>query len=161
MLVRLLPDQISKFWPIIKYAIEQSLPPIVGEHPDKMNRILSSALCGQLDVWVSYNKGEDNKFEGIVLTELLFDEPSGTKNLLIYCLYGYELVANESWLQGLISLTKYAQSRQCNKIIAYTREGDLIDLAKSLGGETDYTFISFNVDKIVLQLNDLNGGQDV
>ena len=155
MLVRLLPDQISKFWPIIKYAIEQSLPPIVGEHPDKMNRILSSALCGQLDVWVSYNKGEDNKIEGIVVTEFLFDEPSGTKNMLIYCLYGYNEVTDESWLYGISGLAKYAQSRQCNQIVTYTDIPYMIDLAKKIGGEADYTFISFDVGKIVKSLNDL------
>jgi len=158
MLTKLLPDQISKFWPIVKYAVEQSLPPVVGEHPDKMNRILSSALCNHIDVWVSYTKGEDNKFEGIVLTEILYDEASGTKNLLIYCLYGYDLVSNESWMQGLVNLVKYAKAKQCNQIVAYTKEEVIIKLVKRLGGETDYTFISFDVDKIIKSLNDLNGG---
>ena len=158
MLIRLLPDQISKFWPIIKYAVEQSLPPIVGEHPDKMNRILSSALCGKIDVWVSYIKEKNNKIEGIILTEFLFDEPSGTKNMLIYCLYGYEDIADESWLYGISGLAKYAQSRQCNQIVTYSDIPYMIDLAKQIGGEAKYTFISFDVNQIVSNLNDLNGG---
>ena len=158
MLNRLLPEQISNFWGVIKYAIEQSLPPIVGEHPDKMNRVLSAALSGKVDVWASYVKdGEGNRFEGIMLTQILYDDASNTRNLLIYCLYGYDVVSKETWLNGLVSLVKYAKSRNCVQIIAYTDVPSLIDLVKNLGGEAKYTFISFNVNEIDQNLNNLNG----
>lgn len=149
MLTRLLPDQISKFWPIIKYAIEESLPPIAHEHPDKMNRVLASALGGATDVWASYTRGEENRFEGIVLTRLSYDETSNTKSLLIYCLYGYEEIDKGSWSQGLELLAKYAKLRGCSRIIAYTSEPYIIKLAKGLGANIDYTFISFDLNKIV------------
>lgn len=156
MLNRLLPEQVSKFWDIIKYAIEQSLPPIVGEHPDKMNRILSGALSGKVEVWASYNKeGNKNKFEGIVLTKILYDDASDTKNLLIYCLYGYERIDRLSWIQGLSTLVKYAKSKNCLQIIAYTDVPYLIDIVKRLGGEAKYTFVSFNVNEIIQNLNNL------
>jgi len=148
MITKLLPDQISKFWDIIKYAVEQSLPPIVGEHPDKMNRILGSALSGKVEVWASYTKGEVNKFEGIVLTELLRDDVSNTSNLLIYCLYGYSGVENNSWMDGLVKLAEYAKSRKCSRIIAYSDVPYIIELVNKLGGETRYTFLSFDLEKI-------------
>ena len=157
MLTKLLPEQISKFWDVIKYAVEQSLPPIVGESPDKMNRILSSALSGKVEVWASYNKGDKvNKFDGIVLTKMLYDDASDTRNLLIYCLYGYEEVNDVSWFDGFESLVKYAKSRGCLQIIAYSDIPYMIDIAKRLGGEADYTFISFDLGKIVQKLNELN-----
>lgn len=150
MLVRLMPDQISRFWDVIKYAVEQSLPPIVGENPNKMENILMSALDGSIDVWASYTKDKENKrFEGVVLTEILFDRPSRTKNLLIYCLYGYEEVDKSSWTKGLLAVAKYAASRGCNQIIAYSDSPYIINLAKGLGAEAKYTFIEFNVGKIV------------
>jgi len=103
MLTKLLPDQISNFWDIIKYSVEESLPPIVGDHPDKMNRILSSLLCGKSECWASYNRqGDNTKFEGIVLTKMLYDDASDTRNLLIYCLYGYEEVNKESCNQNAL-----------------------------------------------------------
>ena len=154
---KLLPEQISAFWDIIKYAIEESLPPIVGEHPDRMNRILSAALRGTLEVWAEYVKDGDNvKFEGIALTQILYDEPSGTKNLLVYCLYGYNPIDPGSWARTLIVIAKYAKEKGCNQIVAYTSVPHLINLAKGLGGNTDYTFISFNVDETVKKLNELN-----
>lgn len=159
MLTRLLPEQISNFWDIIKYAVEQSLPPLVSDHPDKMNRILSAALCGKVEVWASYNKSpEGNKFEGIVLTNMLYDDVSNTKNLLIYCLYGYNEVDNKSWLDALKAIVKYAKSRGCSQIVAYTDKPYIVNIANQLGSESIYTFISFDINKIVQNSNKLDGG---
>ena len=85
MINRLLPDQISKFWDIIKYALEQTLPPFVIKHSDNMNYILSSLLSGKTSCWVSYEKNEDaSKINGIILTKIVFDDATHTKNLLLY-----------------------------------------------------------------------------
>ena len=147
MITKLLPDKISKFWDIIQYAISQSLPPTVGDHPDKMNRILSSALSGSIDIWASYNKkDEKGTFEGIVLTKFLYDDSSGTNNLLIYCLYGYKDVNRSSWMDGYKALSKYAKSKNCSRIIAYTDVPALIEKANRFGGNTQYTLISVDID---------------
>lgn len=143
MLTKLLPDQISRFWPIIKYAIEESVPPIVGEHRDKMNRILSAALCGKLEVWASYKKSENNiKFEAILVTQFIYEEASNTKNLLLYCVYGYALMSKESWKEGFEAINKYAKANGCNEIIAYSANKQVIDIAKAFGADTSFTLIS-------------------
>ena len=149
MLTQLLPDQISKFWPIIKYGIEQSVPPTVGEHPDKMNRLLSAALCGKLDVWVSY-KHLDNvtKFEAMVVTQITYDEASNTKSLLIYALYAYADIAEESWTEAYMALGKYALSKGCSRYIAYTSVPFIVQKAKLHGADTSFTFISLPIPKI-------------
>ena len=153
---KLLPEQISAFWDVIKFAIAESLPPITGEHPDIMNRILSSALRGTIEVWAEYVKEGDNiKFEGIALTQILYDEPSGTKNLLIYSLYGYNPIDPGSWARTLVVVAKYAKEINCNQIMAYVTLPHLVSLAKGLGGNTDFTFVTFNVDETVKKLNGL------
>lgn len=142
MLTKLMPDQISAFWDIIKYAIEESLPPIVGESPDKMNKILAALLIGKGQCWASHNRTDGiSKFEGIVVTEILYDGVSDTRSLLIYCLYGYEDVEKEDWLKGLKILIKYAISQGCNHIIGYSDIPLLLRMANRLGGETKYTFV--------------------
>ncbi len=157
MLTRLLPDQISRLWDIIKYAIEQSVPPATGEHPDKMNRILSAALCGKIDIWASYIKqeGKAPKFEGIAVTETLYDDASGIKNLLIYSIYGYEdSMNNANYTEGITNLAKYGKSIGCTNIVAYSQDSGIAALAKRLGGDVSY-FISFNIEKIVQKFNGL------
>ncbi len=144
MLTRLTPEQVSNFWDVIKYAIEESLPPITGNHEDRMNRILASIMSGNTQCWASYVKdGEGGKFEGIVTTEIVTDVPSGTKSLLIYTLYGYSLVEKESWKIGFDALRKFALSRNCSAIIGYSKVDHLIKIADRLGADTSYTFISF------------------
>ena len=156
MLNRLLPDQVSKFWDVISYAIEQSLPPTTGEHPDKLNRILSAALSGKLEVWASYTRqGDTTKLEGIVVTKILYDDASDTRNLLIYCIYGYTAVDKNSWAEGLKAITLYAKSKGCSQIVAYSDLPHVVELVKALGGEAKYTFLSFNVNEIVQKFNKL------
>ena len=158
MLTKLLPDQISQFWDLIKNAINESLPPTVGGHPDRMNRILTSLIANKIDCWASYKRTEDmNSFEGLLLTQILYDDASNTRNLLIYCMYGYESVDSESWNEGLRTLIKYAIGKGCNQVIAYSNIPNVINLAKRLGADTEYTFISFNVDEIVQKFNALDG----
>lgn len=143
MLTKLLPDQISKFWDIISYAIEESLPPVAGESPDKMNNILMSLLSGKSQCWVSYTKNEEQRiFEGVVVTKILYDDMSDTKNLLIYCLYGYNSVKRTSWLSGFKALVKYAASKSCYRIVGYSDLPFILDVVKRLGGETRYTFVT-------------------
>ena len=146
MLTRLLPDQISQYWDIIKYAVEQSLPPIAGEGPDKMNKILTSLISGESECWASYTTdGEQRRFEGIVITKITLDDVSNTKNLLIYCLYGYEMVDKSSWTSGFKSLVKYADSKDCHRIIGYTDVPLISKTVERLGGEAKYTFVSLPV----------------
>jgi len=151
VVTKLIPDQIARFWPIIKYAIEESVPPIVGEHPDKLNRILSAALSGILEVWVSYNK-PSNKIEALLVTQLLYDDASNTKNLLVYSMYGYAPISNESWREGGLAMIKYAKEMKCNALIAYTQNERVIEMVKLLGADLS-TFISIDVEKSVKLLN--------
>jgi hypothetical protein len=143
MINKLLPDQISSMWPVIKYAVEQSLPPVVGEHPDKMNRILTSMLCGKLDVWALYDS-DSKKFEAILVTSFGGDENSNTKHLLLYCLYGYSHISNGRWKEGYNTLVEYAKANDCSRIVSYSNSDKVIEMAKSFGADT-YTYISFSV----------------
>jgi len=152
MLTKLLPDQISKFWPVIKYAVEESLPPIAqGEHPDKMNRILSGMLSDKLEVWASYRHLEDGviKFEGLMITQILYDDASNIYNMLIYAIYAYDSTTLETWLEGYETLTKYARSKGCTNLIAYSSVQRIINIAKKLGADTSFTFISFPLKSVL------------
>jgi len=152
----MLPDQVSNFWDIIKYAIEQSVPPIEGDSPDKMNNVLAELLSFKKQCWASYIvEGDKRIFEGIVITQVIDDTTAGTRSLLIYCLYGYREVAKESWIKGAKALAKYAKSKGCNRMLAYTDVPSLIEIAVGLGGEARYTLVSLNTDKIVQIINDL------
>ena len=148
MLTKLLPDQISKFWDIIKYAIEESLPPLAGDHPDRMNRILSALLSSKVQCWASYRREKNNTiFEGVCLTKLLYDDVSDTRNLLLYSVYGYEKTIEETWMEAFLAVAKYAEGLDCNRIVGYTSVPYLVEKAKLYGANTDNVFVSFDISK--------------
>ena len=146
MINAMLPEQISAFWDVIKYGIEQSHPPTTGDHPDKMNRILSALLIGMLMCWAGYERGEKaNRFEGIMVTDIVYDGGSDTRSLLIYSVFGYDSISAKTWQEGLQVLVKYARSKKCSKIIAYTKIPHMVKVTNQLGGDASWTFCSFDV----------------
>lgn len=147
MLIRLLPEQASEHWDEIKVAINAALPPIAGMQSDRMSNILSGILTEDITVWISTEKREDaNLITGIVLTNFTYDKPSGTKSLLLYCVYGYGQGRLESWSEGYETLRKFAKGQGCNRIIGYTDVESIKKYAASIGAETRYTLISFNLE---------------
>ena len=148
MLTKLLPDQIAKFWDIIKYAVENSMPPTANWTPNMSSKVLTSLLCGKSQCWISYIMKEDQRIlEGVVVTEILHDHVSDTKNLLIYCIHGYSESQKSSWLDGLKTLVKFAASRRCKNIVGYTDVPSIINIVKRFGGETEFTFVSLPLSK--------------
>lgn len=142
MLVQLSLEQVAKFWDVVKYSIEESLPPIAGESPGRMNDILASLLSGAMQCWVSYDKENTNRFEGVVVTEIIGDQRDRSRALLVYSLYGYSEVSDGSWAEGYNALSKWARSEGCGRMIGYTSNEKVIRTVRSLGGNADYTFVS-------------------
>ena len=148
MLTRLLPDQVSNFWDVIKYAIEESAPPIAVVNPNMLNNILMSILSNKTQCWVSYRRENEKLiFEAVALTKILYDDVSDTRNLLIYCIYGYENTVEESWMSGFLAIAKFAKSQNCHQIIAYSNIPYIVQKAKKYGANTDFTFIALDIPK--------------
>ena len=150
MLVKLMPDQVSKFWDVIKYALENSPPLTTEVHYDSwINEVLTSAMSGDISVWASYTKEEEVKFEGLALTSFEVDRFIKKKSLLIYYVFSYAKVANDNWIEGLKTLAQYAKLHKCTRIIAYSNVPEIIKICEKLGGDTSITFISFNIGDLI------------
>ena len=144
MLVKLLPEQISVQWDMIKPAIIDSL---LSAHENvDTNEILTSLLNGFSQCWVSTRRdNERDVIEGLIITMItksLFDEG---KNLLIYSLYGYSMDNKEAWEGGFRTLATFARADGCSRITGYTNVSSLIKLVEKLGGDIDQRFISIPV----------------
>lgn len=146
-MIKLLPDQISKFWDLIKYALEDSPPLTIGNiNSSWINNLLVAALSGEIEVWISYEKEEKIKLNGIVLTSFEIDKFVKEKSLLIYYLYTYGNTGIRPWIKGLKALAKYARSRNCSRIISYSKIPEILKVSKELGGDIDTRFIVFNLE---------------
>jgi hypothetical protein len=146
MLLRLLPDQVARYWEeVFRDQMAATLPHIQGQvsEVEKMNNILESFLLGQLVMWLSYEKGEEGmiKISGFLVTQLIVDGPSRTKSCLIYSIYSPDGFGDQQWLEGFKALSEYARSRGCTRITAYTQSPLIVRRAEQFGSDL-YTFIS-------------------
>ena len=149
MILRLLPEQISEQWDIIKPTIEESLHSAC-EDVDT-NEVLTSLLNASSQCWVSSRKADNggNIIEGIIITVITRNLFGEGRSLLIYSLFGYSMDTKEAWRGGAEALALFARSNGCSRITAYTDVPSLIKLAENLGGTANQRLISIPVDALL------------
>jgi len=147
MLVKLTAEQISNFWDIIKFAIIESHPSSTPMGLEELNVIFEELLCDVADCWVSCNKENRSKIEGIIITKVVHDPGTRSKNLLIYSLYMDQGIDRMSWPEGLATLAKWAIKKGCRNLVGFTDNSQMVSIAEKLGG-THLDFIIIDVENL-------------
>ena len=142
MMVKLTTEQSIKFWPLIKSAIEDSIPSIAGDEP-KFSNILKSIILGEMQVWIL---ASSDAVKAVTVTSFTYDTGTGAKNLLIYALRAFGEMTRRDWAEGFVTLKRFAKSSGCSHITGYTENDGLIRLAERLGGEGRYVFITIPIE---------------
>lgn len=136
MLVKLLPNQISERWDLIKFAIQESTPEIT-EYGIVV--ILENLLCDIMQCWLEVEERDGTiKLLGVVVTSVYTDSFFQQNVLRICVLYTYTDLPMHIWGASLESLRNYARGRECYKIEAYTDRAEFEALIKHLGGKFAY-----------------------
>jgi len=121
MLIQLLPDQIPEFWEDIKYSLEESAPPLFIRTQEQLNNILMSLLAEKMQCWVSVDTEKDpHEIKGVMTSTIINDGISGTRMFLLYSGYSTGEVEDSFWIEGLKVFKKYAKSKRCKLIGAYS-----------------------------------------
>jgi len=145
MLIKLTAEQISVYWNDVKNAMLAAVPPIAYESKDKMHLVLEGLLTDNMHCWVSVRKeDEGNIIDAILVTSINFDPYSNTRSLLIYSMTATRLTRAASWISGIETLRKFAKKKKCNRVIAYSDNPQIVKICAKLGGDTSYSFISFD-----------------
>ena len=143
-LLRLSPEQVMQHWEYVKECLILALPPYVALDTSSVLRIQEQLLIGSLECWACVSDKND-EFYGILTTQITADEVTLTKNLLIFTVTLTEEHENDIWKDGYEYLKKYAISKECREIIAYTNQHSVVLLAKQLGGNTEWHLLKFSV----------------
>ena len=143
-ILKLSPEQLMQHWPYVKECILLALPPYVTSNADNLMRIQEQLLVGALECWACI-ADETGEFYGIVTTQIVVDEVTLTRNLFLFSVTLTEEHENKIWQEGYVYLSKYAVSKGCNAIIAYTNQAAVVMLAKSLGGDTEWHLLKFPI----------------
>lgn len=148
MLLHLTGDQVSMYWDTIAKAIESSMPPYTYSSSMKLNRVFQELLSERMQAWIVMSDAEGNgsiEALGVMITAIQEDQYTDTKNLLIYTLYGIQKITEEVWKEGLATLIKFARTKDCFRIIAYTDIPAIMDRVEELGGDVSISFVSLEV----------------
>lgn len=139
MLALLLPPQISVLWNVLRPGIEASLPPLVGDPPDKMNRILTRLMDGTMQCWI-VTEGEERRLKMVMTTTIVMDYPSGQKDLLVYSIFAYERTDN--WISYFKPLSRWAAKHKCKRVTAFSNNPHVLRAIEELGGAAQYRYIT-------------------
>ena len=80
-----------------------------------------------------------------MLTSFEVDRFIKKRSLLVYYVFAYRDAGKDAWVEGLRTLSKYAKSRKCTRVVAYSNVPEIVSICKKLGGDTSVTFISFDI----------------
>lgn len=138
LIVKLLPEQITKQWDSIRYGIINAIAPIVDPTPDKIQEVLCQLLTQEMQCWCVF-EGDD--IYGHIVTSISIDVNTNFRTLIVYSLFLFRKASPEMWEEGWEAIEKFAVSNECARIAAYTNDDKVKSLSEKLGFKTDYTYI--------------------
>ena len=147
MLVQLLPEQVSEYWDMIGDSIEKSMPPMDFHSPPRMLNILTMLMLGDMQCWFIMSAPEitGENIVAIATTVVQGGGPTGIKTLEVYTLFARRELTKSMLSDAYNTLKKFAKSRDCYRIIAYSEIDRIISIVEELGGEAKYKFITLEV----------------
>jgi len=142
-MLKIYPEKLVKHWGMLRAFIEKTLPP-TADPEARANAILDSLLTGRMDAFQFVDMTDEaNIMKGFVILAVVSSVDGYGRDLLIYSAYSYqaETLGKEALLEAWNLMVKYAQSKSCAAITAYTNIDHMINLAAGFGAETSYRYI--------------------
>jgi hypothetical protein len=136
MLIRLLPQQIVKFWDMVRFAIAETFMPRKSCTNEHLQWILSRLLASKMELWMAFTK--DKKFLGFVTTRIGTEQGNGEKVLYIESAYAYQGVPEDMLFAGIKTLESYAKKNNCKTLVAMTESDRVCKLTAKLGFANRY-----------------------
>jgi hypothetical protein len=128
-------------WDELAPAIEVALPPTTESSEHVMNNILGALLGERMQCWLLTD--DEERIQAVCTTMVMGDPASNSTYLLIYSLYAYDNVVDQRfWDIGMTELKKFAESKGCISVCAYSVDNAIDRIAKRLNAfkKAFYTF---------------------
>lgn len=139
MIIKLLPEQVVKFWDMLRYAIAETFMPRNSCTNQHLQHILASLLAGKTQCWMAFKDVEgERKFIGFIVTRIGSDPAIGELTLFIDCIYAFQTVPEEIMFNCQGILEKFAVKNSCKSIVAMTEADRIATLAKRNGYSQRY-----------------------
>ena len=130
-MVKLLPNQLVKYWDMLRLAIAESFMPRNSCSNAYLRHILASLLSGRSQCWAIL--GEDRKFVGFVITRVSVEAGIGERVLNVDTLYAYVGISDEAFTKGWRTLEEFARANKCKAIASMTENPRILQMVGKLG----------------------------
>ena len=141
-LVNLAPSKITEIWdtlvPVIEETYATELEIVDG---DVLHNIYMSILSGFMKAYLFMHGDVPIVF----MLANVVREPWGLNTFFIFALYSFKPVTLALWYELFQVLREYTKELSCVYISAKTPNKRLIKLVDSLGGDTEYRYITLEV----------------
>lgn len=122
-----------------------SLPPTTEYTEENFSDILAAMLDGTMTVW---GLRIEEMWKAICVTTVSFDGVTRQKNLFMFSLYSIDGgIQDQVWLEAIQHLKRYARNIGCTQITTTTTNPRLVQLAKLMKGNTNYTLVVFSTEE--------------
>lgn len=145
MFIKLRSDQVMEYWNYIRDCLVESLPPYISEKSNNLLQVQENLLVSKMECWLGM---KESQTYAVVITQIVKDECAGEVNLLLFSLNVLYEQDQNIWKEGLDHFKKYAKSKNCNQVIAYSNKDEVKSLVRMLGGNTDWSVLMFNLDSV-------------
>lgn len=133
MLVKLLPDQVAKYWDALRPMIEAALPPIASVRNEKrMNNVLARILADNMQCWAVQRDGQ---IFGVGTTIIQEDPSTDGRDLLLYSVYALPGATSKDWIEAFETVKRWALANGCDRYVGYTQNPDMIKVLEKFGAE--------------------------
>ena len=136
MLVKLLPEQIAKYWEYVKYAALNSLPPGTDYTQEMVENALENLLSDILQCWwvvTEEDGGADFKLHAILITGFFYDNVTKENTLRVCHAFGFLDMSKELWEDAINTLIEFAKAKDCTSLDAFTENEAILRVGKMYG----------------------------
>jgi len=117
MIVRLMPEQVSGFWNLIKTGVIDIGNRMTPGNWNIANNVFNRCLAGLMQIWLCSEELEGKpNFVGFFITAIETDKIDDSRNLNISYTYAFKTVSDELIKEAVEVVNKYAKEDKCNNI---------------------------------------------
>ena len=110
MIIKLLPEQVVKFWDMLRFAIAETFMPRNSCTNEHLQGILTNLLASKAQCWMAFKmENEERKFVGFMVTRIAEDPAIRERCLFIDSIYAYQSVPEEIMFKAQATLEKFAK----------------------------------------------------
>ena len=139
MIIKLLPEQVVRFWDMLRFAIAETFMPRNTCTNEHLRYILASLLAGKTQCWMAFkDEAGQRKFIGFLVTRIAEDPAIGEKTLYLDSIYAFQSVPEDIMFKAQAVLEKFAIKNSCKTIAAMTETDRIAKLAQRNGYSQRY-----------------------